>query len=194
MYEFDKIIVSPKEKCECLIGTVIEFNDKMLIAKYHLGGHPKLRQKANVLIYDDIKGEVEYEGEIKNTFRDIVVLTNLKFIQGIQRRNDTRVKVSFNLEATVLGKRLSMRVANLSSGGILLHYCIDIPKHLCLKLEIPIDTEVITCLAEIVRKEKSKAGFKYGCRFTAISERERDKIRGFVFRKQIEDRKGRLEA
>jgi hypothetical protein len=203
MFKFDKIIISLEEKCECLSGSIIEFTEKILIARCQLNRSLVLNQKVNVLIYNKLKGEVEYEGRILNTSKNFIILNDLKHIQANQRRKETRVNVAFDLpvkkinvsktQMVQLNKVLLMQARDISSGGILLNSALDIPKYVQFHLDLPIEKEIIPCTAEIIRKEKKDSSFFYGCKLTTSFEHETDKIRGSVFKKQISERRNYIQ-
>lgn len=202
MYELDKVIFFTEEKYDSFAGSIIVFNDQVMVVRSRFCGSVPMHRKVHLLIYDSLRGEVEYEGCLKNTYRNLVIFENLVFVQNRQRRMDVRVDAGFILQVRRLyagssgpidlNGRIPMQAVNLSSSGILLQCAIDLPKYVGLRLEIPISGEPVHCNSEIVRKEKTAGGFRYGCRFSAISEREKDRIRGFVFRKQIEARKRKI--
>jgi len=200
MYENTKVIIIPKDNNVFLNGLVIEFNNNTLIAECRIPNAILLNQKALIFLYNTVKGEIEYEGEITSITKYIVVLQNLIFIKNTQRRNETRVNLDLTLQVKKiivgdsqnidLPKILLVQTIDLSASGISILCKLNIREHVKIPIELPIDIETIQCIAEIIRKEKMDNGFyRYGCKFIGLTERIQDRIRGYVYKRQVENRK-----
>lgn len=97
-------------------------------------------------------------------------------------------KICYRDETVInLNKVLPIKVVNLSASGVLIFSVLDLPKDIKLYLNLPINREIVPCIAEIVRKESKKDGFFYGCKMFFISEIENSKIRKYIFSKQIDN-------
>lgn len=115
------------------------------------------------------------------------------------KTRDTRVDINLPLKVTKiwyrtetvinLDKILPINLINLSTSGVLISSPLNLSKEVKLFLNLPINKEIITCIAEIVRKESKKNSFFYGCKIFFISEFEKSKIQKFIFSKQINDLK-----
>lgn len=82
------------------------------------------------------------------------------------------------------------KIVDISASGILVSSHLDILEKIKLYAELPIKSSIL-CTAKIVRKEESKEGFYYGCMLLDIGKDKTDRIRQFVFKKQIEEYKSK---
>jgi len=196
------VVIIPKGNNDLFNGLLLAFNNNILVAGGRIPNTFLLYKKATIIIYNTYKGEIEYEGEIVSSSRNAIVCQNLKFVKNIQRRSETRVSTDFNIivKKIIVGdnriidlpKILMVQALNLSAGGVLLFCNLDIKAPIKMLFELPIDEKGIFCTAEIVRKEVKKNGYYYGCRFIGLTQGEKDRIRGYVYKMQIASNKGVL--
>lgn len=201
MFEACKLLIFTKEEHLYFKGYVLEFDEHSLIARFPTNFPHTGEKRVDVFIYSPMRGEMQFEGMIYSIYRDIVIFKGLRHIRTIQKRDETRAAVSFYLSVRNVikgdrshlleGKQIRFRAVNLSAGGILLHSLLRIPLHLRFPVHLSLDGEIISCLAEIVRRERYEDGFYYGCKFDMLSPGDTMKIRRFVFQKQIEDKQKR---
>ena len=195
-----KVVIIPKGNNDFFNGLLLAFNNNLLVAGGRFPYTLLLYRKATIFVYNTYKGEIEYEGEIVSSSRNAIVCQNLKFIKNIQRRSETRVSTDLNLivKKIIVGdnriidlpKIFMVQALNLSAGGVLLFCNLDIKAPIKLLFELPIDEKGIYCTAEILRKEVKKNGYYYGCRFVGLTESEKDRIRGYVYKMQVANNKG----
>jgi len=116
----------------------------------------------------------------------------------IQRRLEKRINVDFDLEVyeliisdkpLVLPNTLRMKVLNVSASGILLfsNLQFDVGVHFGTVLEF--DNQKLFAACVVVRKERSNTGFNYGCALLGVSEADQSRIRQFVFKEEIQQRR-----
>ncbi|MGI6777531.1 MAG: PilZ domain-containing protein [Acetivibrionales bacterium] len=199
VYKNAKLVFIPKGNNNFFNGSVVEFNDSFLVAGCRIHKDEILDRKASIFIYNTLKGEIEYEGEISGYSKNVVVFQNLKHIKNIQRRYETRVEIDLELQVKRiiaagnkvinLPKKIFVQSINLSASGILFFCKLNIIGRIRVCFELPIDNDTIFCTAEIIRKEIKENGYYYGCRFIDLSENEQDRIRGYVYKMQIAKRK-----
>ncbi|MGE4283290.1 MAG: PilZ domain-containing protein [Clostridia bacterium] len=183
-----------------LDGFIVRFDDDSMAIRCTLRKGIVLDTLVHIHIYNPVKGEVILCGVVNSIIENMIRLVNVKCIAINQRRKDARVNIDVKLYVNKiqvggsklidLEKNMLFKSVDISAGGILLHSQLDIPTNLRFHLQIPAE-ELIACTAQIVRKEKKEHGFFYGCELIDISESKKDKIREFVFKKQIEEYKNK---
>jgi len=190
-----KVVIIPEGNNDYFNGLLLAFNNNLMVAGGRIPNTFLLYRKVRIFIYNAYKGETEYEGEIVSSSRNAIICHKLKFIKNVQRRSEIRADTDFNVivKKIVVGdnqiidlpKVILFQALNISASGILLSCNLDIKAPIKLIFELPIVERGIFCTAEIVRKETTKNGYHYGCRFIGLTEAEKDKIRGYVYRMQI---------
>lgn len=128
-----------------------------------------------IYIYDSIKGKVTYSARIKNILDNIIILSDLIFIDSDQRRKDIRIIVNipikinqvFNIhnELINLNKYILMNIKNYSKGGLLLSSALDISDNFKLQIVVDIHSNHINQTIKILRKYKIENIYYYGCKF-----------------------------
>lgn len=204
MFENDKVILLQECSRVFLKGYVMGFDDEVMIVRMVTSNRFPLNTYVNIFIYNRVKGEVIYKGKIDKINRNIIKLTDITAVKVNQRRSEARVDVSLELivskiwtgfdQCIELEKKIPMKTVNLSSSGVLLYSELDMPENVLFHLELPINDTVINCCAEVVRKEKKEDGYYYGCKLVMLEEAEQSKIREFVFKKQIENRRKNMHT
>lgn len=112
-----------------------------------------------------------------------------------ERREDVRVSVNLSLEVcevffdnSLISLNIPMivRAIDLSSGGIRIASVIEIPEtafSFCFCL--PLRGQAISCIAEVVTRERVNTIQLYGCRFLNFETADMARLRNFVFTEQI---------
>lgn len=200
MYKNVKAAIIPRNGSKFLTGYVVQFNNDVLIAECRVSNDVLPKQKAQVFLYDTSRGEIEYEGEIESIANNTVVLNNLVFVKKTQRREEIRVNLDLILKAkeiimddgrvVKLKEELEMQTINLSAGGISFICKMNIKRRTKIPVELQINNEAVLCIAEIIRKEEMNNGYySYGCKFTDLTGHMQDKIRGYIYKQQVKNRK-----
>lgn len=185
-----------------IMGRIVKISEKKLLAKFTQNTTLFNFSNVRLILYHKIMGELIYKAEIYNTFNNYVTFTNLTFLDNVQKRNETRARYQIPLDVKkircdnsheiCLQKKLTLESIDLSASGIQLSCELNLPENISLFLELPIGGEILNCSALIVRKFKVDNVFHYGCRLMA-SEAIQNKIRRFVYKLQLEERKNLKE-
>lgn len=177
-----------------IFGRILHMDEDKIIVECELEHKILEHDGAKLYVYHPIKGELVYRVDIEQIFKDSLLLINYKLIEAHQKRTETRVDVAIPIEVRKLefyGKTLelekyiSMKITNLSANGMKLDSHLSIPDKVNLKIEIPIDGEIIETIVQIVRKLETENGFSYGCKIVRVLNCSLDKIRYFVYQTQI---------
>ena len=117
----------------------------------------------------------------------------------IQRRKEYRVNVNIsipihkiifnNKDVIGLNKKFPANIYNISTGGVLLQSSLSVPENLKFVFNLIDENTKILCYLEIVRKEKCAEEYYYGCKLKTVFESDRERLRVFVLKKQVQNLK-----
>lgn len=200
--EFDnKIKLLHQNNEEEHTGSIVKISDDGLLAKFEDNDSLILNTKIHLVLFHMTMGEMYYEAQIHDVYKKHVFFINLKYLSNVQRRTETRAKYQVKLmvdtvycndQEICLHKKALLETIDLSANGIQLSSETDFPANIIFSINLPIDGENISCDAAINRKTKKEERYFYGCALL-VSEHLRNKIRRYVFRLQLEERKRQKE-
>lgn len=198
VHEFDKCLIFGQSGNKSAEGLVNGFSDGQLRINIRGENAVSINQSVDVFIYNAVKGECQYTGVIDHYEGDNVIIKNVEFSRSSQKRNDTRVDKMLRYEITQkfeadekaeLDTPVSITILNISANGM--YMACDRKFEIGYRFPLvfrdagrPIDLKV-----EIVRQEELPRGFKYGCTFIDISEKDAENIFRMVLHEQIEQRR-----
>ena len=117
----------------------------------------------------------------------------------IQKRKEARVNVEIqtSIRKIVLNKReivspnktFPASIINISTCGVLLKSPLSVPLNLKFIFDFIDEKANILCYLEIIRKEDCEESYYYGCKLKTVFEKDKDKLRVFVLKKQIQNLK-----
>jgi len=200
------LLISPNQRVELAVGdgedrrvyhTRVEDLDEergylLLAAPIVDGDIVPIRRETMVTIsfynYDVVhQGRYEAAGVVERRFRDNnvpVLLVNLTTEwQKIQLRD--YVRVSVYIDATYNGD-IPCRVKDISGGGLLCVTQEELELGSQIYVDLPIGGTIIRLYCRILRGARTEYGFEYGCIFENIDERTRLEIIQYVYKRQIE--------
>lgn len=118
----------------------------------------------------------------------------------IQKRRETRfnVEIQTSIKKIVLNNREIISpnkvfpacIVNMSASGTLLKSPLSVPQNLKFIFDLMDEETKILCYLEIIRKETYADSYYYGCKLKTVFEIDRDKLRIFILKKQVENLKG----
>ena len=118
----------------------------------------------------------------------------------IQKRKEIRANVDIQMSVKKIllnkteiispDKTFPARIKNLSTSGALLKSPLSVPVNLKFIFELIDEKSKILCYLEIERKQKCGEAFIYGCKLRPVFENDKDKLRVFVLKKQVQNLKG----
>lgn len=94
-----------------------------------------------------------------------------------------------NSQIVALPKPMAGRILNISCLGMLFESRLDIPINIGFCLKLSIENNIIDIIARILRKEEHEENYHYGCEFLQLSEPDKQVIRKYIFKKEIENRR-----
>ena len=116
-----------------------------------------------------------------------------------QKRKEIRVNVEIQttIKKIVLNKREIISpnksfpacIYNISTSGALLKSPLSVPINLKFIFELIDEKIKILCYLEILRKEHSGDNYNYGCKLKTVFENDKDKLRVFVLKEQVQNLK-----
>lgn len=220
MYNLQKNdLLKPKTRCnikaigdddyyDFVVASVLESKFIVHALKKSCGHHWKANDKINVQIVSDL-AVYEFSSVIIssiNTNIPIYILEAPQHIKRIQRRQYVRYDYGLTLsffpvdikkDWKVIKPRIKVRTLNISGGGLCFTWSSPLPKNTLIALELPFDKSffrkeiVIRALGEVKRCVEHNRKYIIGVEFREISERDRDKIIGFIFEQMRKDAKSK---
>lgn len=200
MHEFDRCLAVDTDKKPVAEGFVRSFSSgtmEIKTTKDTLNGLLK-GQPLQIHVYNASMGECIYSGEIHSAFMRRLQLTSVQLVINRQKRNNTRVNTELNYVfdsyADEKGTHLMetpvhTTILNVSANGVYLTCKERFDLGFRFSFTFRETARDIPVIAEIVRRELSPNGFRYGCQFVNISERDCNEIHQWVFQQQIELRR-----
>lgn len=92
-----------------------------------------------------------------------------------------------NMEINSKNKTFPATIINISTNGVLLQSPLSVPVNLKFIFELLDEKSKILCFLEIIRKENCGGAFKYGCKLKTIFQSDRERLRIFVLKKQVQN-------
>lgn len=148
-------------------------------------------------IFHPHQGQKTYEGDLLSSHPEHIVIENPVLVDTKQRRYDSRAQIqefSKIYKVTLPGKpelelpkAIPFEVLNISASGILLSSQLELPSNVVFNFLL--DFVGIEVNVEVVRAKKEGNKVFYGCKFINLTEEQQTRIRQFVFKKQMEERK-----
>lgn len=162
-------------------------------------GSYELGEPVKIVIYSS-EGLISFETTVIAKGDNSVFFVNSPDIQRrfLKRRQFPRLDISvggfilsISDEAETRTKTLDpfepMEVTNLSEGGVGFLSALELPKKCLLYLELKFETSFL-CKVDVVHTRFAERGFYYGCSFRDLPPQQKQALRAFILRKQIEQR------
>jgi hypothetical protein len=179
---------------------IIYLNAEKKEACVRVGECHQLRDRdcVNIESCDEKRGVLLYQGIINRVDSNTVQIKKLCLVEAKQRRSDIRINITVPHVLKVISKGLEfvrpkkgmfLETVNVSAGGMLIRSLKDLGDcGTCLEYDFPLEQNVLSCRAQIVRKQSDGEYFMYGCKLLN-DENDRAELRKFVFQTQVKTKK-----
>lgn len=200
MHEFDRCVIVDADKNPVTEGFVRSFEkgDVEIRTAKDATGWLHRGQPVQVHIYNASMGQCIYSAKVKTVHMRMVQLISAELVVNRQKRDSTRASVELDYlfrfyvdeDGThPLEKPVQVKLLNVSAKGM----CIACAERFDMGFRFAVTfretARDIPLVVEILRREATPGGFRYGCQFTGIAEKDADEIHRWVFRQQIEQRR-----
>ncbi len=205
MFLYNKTTIFDNSANVLSAGTIESFNMNRITILCEKGSSilVGIGQQVIVNIFDKFKGEIIYAGIIIEISDTRIIIENLEYIRGKQRREEVRVnvvmpikiyEVFYNNTLITLEKYIHGFIVNLSANGFLLSTTLDLPVGLRFLLSLNINNRTMPVIAHIIRKENNNNKFYYGTQLSTVNNDDKKVIRQHVLQKQIIDKKEKAKT
>jgi hypothetical protein len=170
-----------------------------------------------VRVLDDVRGECLYAGYVSRVASDQLDVAGLELVSTLQKRAVVRVHVAVACQGTVLTRgarpepddpttepgssdelgwsdELGFTMLDVSAHGMRILARAELAVGSIIRFRFEELDAPFLISAVVVRREESRTGTRYGCRFTGATARQTDSLFGYVLRTQGDQRRDRLRA
>ena len=183
-----------------LDGYVVECADGALTFGAELGilGAFRVGTDVQVLVLDEVRGEVRYSGWVARTDATTVQVADLELTSILQKRQVVRVAITQLCTGLVHSpgsddRSITFVVLDISAHGMRISTNAELTEQERVAFEFPIRDRALALDAEVLRSQRIGArSTHYGCRFVGLGERDKDALFRYVLHTQGAQRRGRL--
>jgi len=153
-----------------------------------------------VLVLDDVRGEVRYNGWVAMARTTAVQVDGLELTSTLQKRKVARVKIAQTCTGVVTSaegdtRPVTFLVLDISAHGVRISTSAEIAVGERVAFRFPTRDRVVPLDAEVLRSFRPEGRpIQYGCRFVGLSERDTDVMFRFVLQTQGRQRRTRLRG
>ncbi|WP_028049323.1 PilZ domain-containing protein [Cellulomonas sp. URHD0024] len=170
----------------------------MLRADHGVRGELRVGDDVQVLVLDDVRGEVRYSGRVARVSVTTVYVADLELRSMLQKRQVARVKIA-QLCTGVLqssqdaDRSITFVVLDLGAHGMRISTTARLTEQDRITFQFPTPDRAVPLDAEVLRSQRTRTrSTHYGCRFVGLREREADALFRFVMQTQAAQRRTRL--
>jgi len=205
MHDLERCALTVRDRATVVEGYVAAFDgETMTVAAEHgvVPGGVRPGDDVQVLVLDEVRGEVRYVGAVSRVGASTIALADLELVSMLQKRQGARVRtlqlctgVATGPDGAGPGRPISFVVVDISAHGMRISTTSTLAVHDHVTFEFPTGRGAVKLDAEILRTQRtSTGGTQYGCRFADIRESDVDALFRFVLRTQGAQRRMRLDA
>jgi hypothetical protein len=171
-----------------------------------------------VRVLDDVRGECLYAGYVSRVASDQLDVSELELVSTLQKREVVRVHVAVACRGVVLttGARpepdgsatdpdapdaepdapldFGFTMLDVSAHGMQMLARAELSVGSIVRFRFQELDSPFPITAVVVRREESRSGTHYGCRFTGMTARQTDTLFGYVLRTQGDQRRERMRV
>ena len=180
-----------------LDGYVAAFDEvTMTIASEHGGvGSFQDGDDVKVLVLDEVRGEVRYEGWVAKAGPTTLQVTGLELTSTLQKRQVARVSITQMCTGVVGATTITFVVLDIGAQGMRIATTARLMLLDQIVFEFPTGDRDVPLVAEIVRSQRTESGStQYGCRFVGLRESDSDAMFRYVLHAQGVQRRTRLQT
>jgi hypothetical protein len=205
MHDLERCALTVRDRATVVEGYVAAFDgETMTVAAEHgvVPGGVRPGDDVQVLVLDEVRGEVRYVGTVSRVGASTVALVDLELVSMLQKRQGARDRtlqlctgVATGPDGAGPGRPISFVVGDISAHGMRLSTTSPLAVHDRVAFEFPTGRGAVKLDAEVLRTQRtSTGGTQYGCRFVDIRESDVDALVRLVLRTQGAQRRMRLDA
>jgi hypothetical protein len=153
-----------------------------------------------VLVLDDVRGEVRYTGWVATVRAMAVHVADLELTSTLQKRKVARVRIAQSCTGVVQSpdgqtRPVSFIVLDISAHGVRISTTDDVAEGERIVFTFPTRDRTVHLDAEVLRSHRTDGrSTQCGCRFVGLTERDADALFRFVLQTQGTQRRTRLRA
>ena len=200
MHDLARCAVSAGDRA--LGGHVSAFQDGSMTVRADPGGEGdgilRVGDVVDVLVLDEVRGEVQYVGWISRVSPTAVRVADLELVSTLQKRKVARVRITQTCPGVVTSpagdaRPITFVVLDISAHGMRISTAADVAEHERISFLFPTRDRVIALDAEVLRVHRTDRGFTHcGCRFVGVDEKDTDTLFRYVLHTQGRQRRTRL--
>jgi len=185
-----------------LHGHVAAYEDGALTfgAEHGVVGGLRVGDDVQVLVLDEVRGEVRYTGRITDVGVTTVEVADLELTSMLQKRQVARVRITQLCGGVVesadgTARAISFAVIDIGAGGMRISTNAGLEEKDRISFRFPTRDAAVLLTAEVLRAQPTATGAtQYGCQFVDIQERDADALFRFVLQTQGAQRRNRLRV
>ena len=161
-------------------------------------GSIRVGDEVQVLVLDEVRGEVRYHGRVATVGAATVHVAHLELLSTLQKRQVARVSIaqmcSGVAESTDGTTRpITFVVLNIGAHGMRIAATAKLEELERILFQFPTHDRPVPLDAEVLRSQRTRSGAtQYGCRFVGLAEKDSDTLFRFVLQTQGAQRRTRL--
>ncbi|NUU17239.1 PilZ domain-containing protein [Cellulomonas humilata] len=186
-----------------LDGFVISCADGTLMMRTEpgaAGGAFRAGDDVQVLVLDDVRGEVRYTGWVAKVRATSMQIADLELTSTLQKRKVARVRIAQTCTGVVTSpegdtRSLTFVVLDISAHGMRVSTTAELAERDRIAFRFPARDRVVALDAEVLRSHRTNGrSTQCGCRFVGLVERDLDTLFRYVLQTQGTQRRTRLRA
>jgi hypothetical protein len=184
-----------------LDGHVDAFTDGTLVfgAEHPVVGALRVGDDVQVLVLDEVRGEVRYTGWVEWVGVTTVQVTGLELTSMLQKRQVVRVRIAQLCTGVVespdgVQRPISFVVVDIGAHGMRISTTADLAEQERITFRFPTGDRTVPLDAEVLRSQRTRGrSTQYGCRFVDLQEKDVDALFRYVLQTQGAQRRARLQ-
>ncbi|MGY4644903.1 PilZ domain-containing protein [Cellulomonas sp. URHB0016] len=186
---------------QLLDGHVDAFDDDTLTfgAEHGVIGAVRVGEDVEVLVLDEVRGEVRYSGWVAGVGATTVQVSGLELTSMVQKRKVARVSIAqlcTGVARTPGGasRPISFVVVDVGAHGMRISTTAELTEQDRITFQFPAPERAVALDAEVLRSQTTRSkSTQYGCRFVNLAEKDADVLFAFVLQTQGAQRRARLQ-
>jgi hypothetical protein len=202
MHDLARCAVSAGDRV--LDGHVAAFADGTMTVHADPGGEGdgivRIGDEVEVLVLDEVRGEVRYAGWVARVGATTVRVADLELVSTLQKRKVARVRIAQTCTGVVSSpegdtRPITFVVLDISAHGMRISTPVEVSQHERIAFPFATRDRVVSLDAEVLRARRTDSGSTHcGCRFVGLDEREVDTLFRYVLQTQGAQRRTRLRS
>ena len=183
-----------------LDGHVAAYADGTLTfgAEHAVVGAVRVGEDVEVLVLDEVRGEVRYSGWVAQVGVTTVQVSGLELTSMLQKRKVARVRIAQLCTGVVqspdgTSRSITFIVVDIGAHGMRISTTTELTEQDRIMFRFPTPDRPVALDAEVLRSQATASrSTQYGCRFVGLAEKDSDALFRFVLQTQGAQRRARL--